>query len=162
MTQTTQVFIALGTNLGDRRANLEAGIEKLGRFVNVTQRSRLYESAPMYVTDQPAFLNMAVGGTTVLAPEDLLSALKDLEEEIGREPTFRNGPRLIDLDILYYDDRLMDTDTLNLPHPRIGERGFVLFPLNDMAPDWQDVRTGRTVAQMVADMGPDDSVVVVE
>ena len=158
--QATEVFVALGTNMGERAENLEIGIERLGEVMTVTGRSRLYQSAPMYVTDQPAFLNMAIRGTTKLSPEEFLDALKRLEHEIGRRPTFRNGPRVIDLDILYYGDTLMDTDRLNIPHPRIGERGFVLEPLRDMAPDWRDVRTGKTIAQMADDYGPEEGLEV--
>lgn len=154
------VFIALGTNIGDREGNLELAIELLARVMTVTGRSRLYQSAPMYVTDQPAFLNMAITGETSRSPDELLAALKDLEEEIGRRPTFRNGPRVIDLDILYYGDRLLDSDRLSVPHIRIAERGFVLYPLNDLNPQWMDVRTGKTIAEMVSDLGPDDGLEV--
>lgn len=160
--EKTDVFIALGTNVGDREANLNLGIDFLGRLMDVTQRSRLYQSAPMYVTDQPAFLNMAVKGRTALSPEELLRGLKDLEEEIGRRPTFRNGPRVIDLDILYYGKERVDGDVLSIPHIRIAERGFVLYPLNDLDPDWLDIRTGKTVAQMVGDLGADDGLEVLE
>ncbi|RED52226.1 2-amino-4-hydroxy-6-hydroxymethyldihydropteridine diphosphokinase [Aestuariispira insulae] len=156
------VFVALGTNMGERAENLETGIERLGELMTVTGRSRLYQSAPMYVTDQPAFLNMAVRGTTALTPEEFLDGLKRLEHEIGRRPTFRNGPRVIDLDILYYGDLLMDTERLNIPHPRIAERGFVLEPLRDLAPEWHDVRMGKTIAQMADDYGPEDGLEVFE
>ena len=160
MTDKTEIFVALGTNMGDREGNLETAIERLGEVMEVTCRSRLYQSAPMYVTDQDAFLNMAVKGETDLTPEALLDALKKLEHEIGRRPTFRNGPRVIDLDILYYGDLLMDTERLNIPHPRIGERGFVLQPLNDMAPDWHDVRTGKTIAKMADEYGEEEGLEV--
>ena len=158
--EKVDVFVALGTNMGDRADNLETGIERLGEVMEVTGRSRLYQSAPMYVTDQPAFLNMAVKGTTTLTPEAFLDALKRLEHEIGRRPTFRNGPRVIDLDILYYGDLLMDTERLNIPHPRIAERGFVLEPLRDLAPDWLDVRTHKTIARMADDYGPEEGLAV--
>lgn len=159
-TDTRDVFIALGSNVGDREANLEDAIERISGVVDVTKRSRLYQSAPMYVTDQPAFLNMALKGRTALSAEELLKALKDLEAEIGRRPTFRNGPRVIDLDILYFGDQRIDTETLSVPHPRIAERGFVLYPLNDIDPQWLDVRTGRTIAEMVQTLGPDGSLEV--
>lgn len=159
-TGKTDVFIALGTNVGDREANLNLAIDALGRLMEVTGKSRLYQSAPMYVTDQPAFLNMAVKGRTSLSADDLLSGLKDLEEEIGRRPTFRNGPRVIDLDILYYGKDRIDTERLSVPHLRIAERGFVLYPLNDLDPQWQDVRSGKTIAEMVQELGPDEGLEV--
>ncbi|WP_259782946.1 2-amino-4-hydroxy-6-hydroxymethyldihydropteridine diphosphokinase [Aestuariispira ectoiniformans] len=159
-TAKTDVFIALGTNVGDREANLNLAIDALGRLMEVTGKSRLYQSAPMYVTDQPAFLNMAVKGRTSLSAEDLLTGLKDLEEEIGRRPTFRNGPRVIDLDILYYGKDRIDTERLSVPHLRIAERGFVLYPLNDLDPQWQDVRSGKTIAEMVQELGPDEGLEV--
>lgn len=159
-TAKTDVFIALGTNVGDREANLNLAIDALGRLMEVTGKSRLYQSAPMYVTDQPAFLNMAVKGRTSLSADDLLTGLKDLEEEIGRRPTFRNGPRVIDLDILYYGKDRIDTERLSVPHLRIAERGFVLYPLNDLDPQWQDVRSGKTIAEMVQELGPDEGLEV--
>ena len=154
------VFIALGTNMGDRETNLEKAVSCLSDMMTVTDRSRLYQSAPMYVTDQAAFLNMAVRGQTDLPPQELLSSLKRLEREIGRRPTFPNGPRVIDLDILYYGDLLLDLEDLAIPHPRIRERSFVLQPLNDMAPCWHDIRTGKTVAAMVEELGSDDGLEV--
>ena len=154
------VFLALGANLGDREAMLERALEGLADAVTLTARSRIYETAPMYVTDQPAFLNMAVRGRTQLAPLPLLRRLKALEQALGRQPGLRNGPRLIDLDILYYGERLLDLPDLSIPHPRLAERAFVLHPLADIAPDWRDPRTGLTVAEMRrrVDAGGQDAV----
>ena len=156
MTQT--VIIALGTNLGDRQANLETAVSALSPEVAVSARSRLYETAPMYVTDQPAFLNMAVAGETDLDPQALLAHLKHLEAELGRTPTFRNGPRMIDLDILYYADQVIDTEDLVVPHPRIAERSFVLWPLRDIAPDLHDPRQSRSVSEMYQALGEVDDI----
>lgn len=145
-----EVLIALGGNQGDRRAALRAAVEALPPAVEVAAQSRVYETAPMYVADQPAFLNMALRGWTALGPQDLLARLKAIEIEIGRVETFRNGPRAIDLDILYYGDQRVTTPNLQIPHPRIAERAFVLVPLADVAADWTDPQTGRTVAAMLA------------
>lgn len=153
------VLLALGTNLGDRKGNLESAIAHLAHVMVVHDRSALYETAPMYVTDQPAFLNMAVGGETVLEPEMLLHTLKEIEEELGRFETFRNGPRLIDVDILFYDDQVIDLPDLVVPHPRLHERAFVLMPLADIAADRIDPRSGRTVGQMLDDVEGKDGVV---
>ncbi|MTI10434.1 2-amino-4-hydroxy-6-hydroxymethyldihydropteridine diphosphokinase [Curvivirga aplysinae] len=143
-----EIYLALGTNLGDKKANLKLAIECLSGFVWDIRSSAFYESAPMYVEDQPSFVNMVVGGQTELTPLDLLDRLKDLEEEIGRRPTFRNGPRVIDLDILYHGDCLMTTERLSIPHISIQEREFVLLPLMDICPDRIDERTGKTVREM--------------
>ncbi len=127
------VFLALGTNLGDRLANLNAALAALPPVVTVLQRSAVYETPPWGVTDQPAFLNMAVKGGTSLAPVALLKALKQLERDLGRVPSVRYGPRLIDIDILFYNDLILETPDLTIPHPRLPERAFVLVPLADVA-----------------------------
>ncbi len=131
---THRVYLALGTNLGDRHANLQAAIEALPPAVQVKQVSSIYETPPWGVTDQPAFLNMTLLGETDLEPLQLLKKLKELEARLGRQPGVRYGPRLIDLDILLYDDRTIDNDGLIIPHPRMHERAFVLVPLAEIAP----------------------------
>lgn len=129
------IYLALGTNLGDRLANLRAAIAALAPQARVLAESRIYETEPWGFSEQPAFLNMAVRAETDLAPADLLAFLKSLETDLGRTPTFRNGPRLIDIDILFYDDLILDIPPLVIPHPRLHERDFVLVPLADIAPD---------------------------
>ena len=129
------VYIALGTNLGERKANLRAAIELMPPIVKVLAKSHIYETPPWGYEDQPAFLNMVVKAETSLEPESLLKYLKQLEVQLGREQNFRWGPRLIDLDILFYDDLVIDTPPLVIPHPRLHERAFVLVPLADVAPD---------------------------
>lgn len=130
------IYLALGTNLGDRLANLRAAIAALAPQVRAEAESRIYETPPWGFLDQPAFLNMAIRAQTDLPPADLLAFLKQLETDLGREPTFRNGPRLIDIDILFYDDLILDTPPLVIPHPRLHERDFVLVPLADIAPNF--------------------------
>lgn len=147
---TVDVVIALGTNIGDRAANLGKALAGLTEFVSDIERSRVYESTPKYVTDQPMFLNMVVRGRTELVAADLLAALKSLETSMGREPGARNGPRLIDMDIVYYGDVVIETPTLTVPHPRLCERAFVLRPLADIDPDRRDPVTGETVRDMLA------------
>lgn len=129
------IYIALGTNLGDRLANLRSAIEALAPDVHITRESTIYETPPWGYTDQPAFLNMVVEAATSLNPRALLAYLKKREGELGRIESFRYGPRQIDLDILFYDDLVLNEDDLQIPHPRLHERAFVLVPLADLAPD---------------------------
>lgn len=130
------VCLALGANIGDRLGTLRRARAALAPYVNVTATSPIYETAPAYATDQPAFLNAALRGETALDPLKLLFTVKELERELGRMPTFRYGPRAIDIDILFYDDLEMHTSELTIPHPLLCERVFVLKPLADVAPDW--------------------------
>ncbi|WP_395682624.1 2-amino-4-hydroxy-6-hydroxymethyldihydropteridine diphosphokinase [Inquilinus sp.] len=153
------VLFALGTNLGDREANLRRAITWLRRETAVDAVSAVYETAPMYDTDQGAFLNMCVAARTDLTPEALLARLKAAEAEIGRLPSRPNGPRLIDLDLLLYGDRAVDRPELAVPHPRMAERGFVLAPAADVAAGWRHPVEGRSVAELLQALGPLSGVV---
>lgn len=147
--ETHDIALALGSNIGDRKAALKAAIAGLSPAVMVVKTSPVYETAAAYVTDQPAFLNLALLGATTLEPLDLLRTLKKLETEIGRAPSFRYGPRLLDIDILFYGKKILNLPELTLPHPRLNEREFVLRPLADIAPDWTYAGNGQTVAEML-------------
>jgi 2-amino-4-hydroxy-6-hydroxymethyldihydropteridine diphosphokinase len=148
------VLFSLGTNLGDREANLRRAIGRLRDIATIDAVSAVYETAPMYVTDQAPFLNMCVAARTVLAPEDLLPRMKQAEAEIGRIPGRRNGPRLIDIDLLLYGDRIVDRPELVVPHPRMAERGFVLAPAADIAADWRHPVDGRSIAALLQALWP--------
>jgi 2-amino-4-hydroxy-6-hydroxymethyldihydropteridine diphosphokinase len=129
------IYLALGSNLGDRRAHIAAAVARLAPAVAVERVSSLYETEPAYVLDQPRFLNAALRGRTALEPAALLTLLKRIERELGRSAGVRYGPRVIDLDILLYGDQALTTEVLTIPHPRMAERPFVLVPLAEIAPD---------------------------
>jgi 2-amino-4-hydroxy-6-hydroxymethyldihydropteridine diphosphokinase len=128
------VYLALGSNVGPRLANLKNAISNLTPQMNVKEKSRVYETQPWGFTDQPPFLNQVIRAETYLEPEALLYHLKRLETALGRVPNFQNGPRLIDIDILFFDDLVLDSPDVQIPHPRLHERAFVLAPLADLAP----------------------------
>jgi 2-amino-4-hydroxy-6-hydroxymethyldihydropteridine diphosphokinase len=146
------VYIALGTNLGDRLTNLRAALRSLPTAVTVIDESPVYETPPWGYEDQPAFLNMVVKAETDLEPEPLLTYLKQIEAELGREQNFRWGPRLIDLDILFYDDLVIDTPPLVIPHPRLHERAFVLVPLADIAPGLKHPVLHKKISDLLAEI----------
>ena len=135
MKQVEPVFIALGTNIGDRAGNLQTAKEALAPRVTVVRESSIYITPPWGYTDQPDFYNQVIEVSTKLEPVALLRYLKAIEKKMGRVTLFRNGPRLIDLDILFYGDRAVDIGDLQIPHPRMAGRAFVLVPLGELAPD---------------------------
>jgi len=124
--------IGLGSNLGDPAANVLAGIDALAETGTVLARSRLYRTKPWGRREQPDFCNAAAIVETALSPHDLLNRLKDLERRLGRTQTERWGPRAIDFDILFYDELHVDEPGLQIPHPRLRERAFVLVPLAEI------------------------------
>jgi 2-amino-4-hydroxy-6-hydroxymethyldihydropteridine diphosphokinase len=154
----TLVYLGLGTNLGDRPANLRAAMAALGTIGTVSACSQVWETAPLYVTDQPSFLNMAVALETGLAPQDLLLRLKAMEDGLGRVASVRYGPRLIDIDILLHGDVVMESDILTLPHPRLFERHFVLAPLDEIAHAVLHPVLKATVGEMLARLPDADDV----
>jgi len=146
-------YLALGTNLGNRLGNLRAALTALASQVRIMAKSRIYETQPWGFTDQPAFLNIAVRIETDLSPAALLTFLKKLEADLGRTPTFRNGPRLIDLDILFYNNLILNPPPLVIPHPRLHERAFVLVPLADVGAEVVHPLFKKSVAELLSETG---------
>jgi 2-amino-4-hydroxy-6-hydroxymethyldihydropteridine diphosphokinase len=143
------VYLALGSNLGNREENLKQAISSLSPQMTVKEKSHVYETPPWGHEDQPRFLNQVLKAQTYLQPEQLLKHIKRLELALGRKGTFRNGPREIDIDLLMYDDLVLNTPILALPHPHMHERGFVLLPMMDIAPDLVHPLTRKSVREML-------------
>ncbi|HBY07784.1 MAG TPA: 2-amino-4-hydroxy-6-hydroxymethyldihydropteridine diphosphokinase [Chloroflexi bacterium] len=142
------IYIALGTNLGDRLANLQSAIRQMPPEVTILAQSPIYQTPPWGYADQPDFLNQVVMAETNLPPQALLDYLKALEVRVGRTPTFRYGPRVVDLDILFYGDLIYAQAGLQIPHPKLHERAFVVIPLYDLNPDFRHPLTGQTIREM--------------
>lgn len=149
--QSTRVAIALGSNLGDREANLAFGLSALPGFITSLKQSRWYDTAPFGVSpDQPRYLNGVVVGETELSARELLVRLLEIENAAGRSRPSLMAPRTLDLDLIFYGDKKIEEPGLAVPHPRFRERLFVLEPLADVAPDWIDPATGRSVRQLLS------------
>ena len=149
-----EVFLGLGSNQGERRAHIEGGLEALEKNgVGIRLRSSLYETEPVGLADQPWFLNLVVKGTTELAPRPLLHLCQAIEKDAGRAGGVRFGPRPLDIDILLYDDQVVCDEDLEIPHPRLHERRFVLVPLVEIAGEAKDPRSGKRFAEILAGLG---------
>ncbi len=152
---THTVYLALGSNMGDRRGNLAAALQQLREMMEISAISSIYETEPVGYLEQARFLNMVCSGKTGLSAQELLRRVKEIEKSLGRQPTFRNGPRPIDIDILFYDDLRIAQDDLTIPHPRMAERAFVLVPLAEIAADKVDPASGRTVQELLESVSQD-------
>lgn len=145
-------YIGIGSNLGEREENCLTAIKLLGDSgLIIKKQSSMYETAPWGVEEQPGFINMAIEIETSLEPERLLQVLKGVEQEIGRQESYRWGPRIIDLDILLYADIIINSPILQIPHPLMHQRGFVLKPMSEIAPDVLHPVIKKTIGKLLAE-----------
>jgi 2-amino-4-hydroxy-6-hydroxymethyldihydropteridine diphosphokinase len=145
----TIAYLSLGSNLGDREANLRAAIARLGELGEVKKVSSFYETEPVELTEQPWFLNCAVELETERTPGELLEGMLAIEQAMGRERIQPKGPRLIDLDILLFDDVTMKSPGLVIPHPAMSERRFVLEPLAEIAPQARHIELKKNISELL-------------
>jgi 2-amino-4-hydroxy-6-hydroxymethyldihydropteridine diphosphokinase len=150
------VYLALGSNMGNRLSNLKAALGNLTPQMGVKIKSSVYQTPPWGFTEQAEFLNQVVMAETYLQPQALLGHLKRLEKALGRVPNFQNGPRLIDIDILFFDDLVLNTPPLVIPHPRLHERAFVLVPLSEIAPDLIHPVLGKPIHKLLDEVDRSD------
>ena len=146
------VWLGLGSNLGDRLAILRSTLHHLALDLQIKSVSSVYESAPMYLVQQPWYLNLVALAQTERSPLEVVGLCKALEKNLGRVPSVRYGPRLIDIDLLAWDQRVIQSTDLVIPHPRLAERLFVLYPLREIAPEWRHPVTGRSIDRMIQDL----------
>ena len=147
---TIKYFLGLGSNIDPRETNLTRACEKLGKLGRIVKRSAIYRTSPWGEPDQPDFYNAVIEFDTTLAAQPLLSAVKQIEKDMGRRPAERWGPRNIDIDILFSPDISINETTLHIPHGELFNREFVLVPMAEIAADLQMKRDGKTVAECLA------------
>lgn len=147
-----KVIFALGTNLGDKSYNIKRAHDLLNTYLKDTNYSSIIQTDPQYEINQDSFLNQVGYGYTQDLPLEVLKKFKQFENEIGRTPTYRFGPREIDIDILFYEDLLFESDILTIPHPRLHERSFVLQPLCELEPQWRCPKSCKTIEQLFQDL----------
>jgi 2-amino-4-hydroxy-6-hydroxymethyldihydropteridine diphosphokinase len=152
------VYLSLGSNLGDRAENLRLALEKLGDLGTVQAVSALYETEPVGLASQPWFLNCAAKFDTEKMPRQLIAGILNLEQAMGRQRKQKDGPRMIDIDILLFGSSVIDTHSLTVPHPRLHERRFVLEPLAEIAPDARHPIFMRTIRELRDALPPGQTV----
>src|SRR6266404_2679813 len=152
------VYLSLGSNVGDREAQLRDAVARLGAAGRVVALSSVYETEPVELTGQPWFLNCAVALETEKSPKELMTAILDIEQEMGRRRVLRKGPRSIDIDILLFGGTIMDSTELTIPHPAMHQRRFVLEPLEEIAPELQHPVLKKTIRELLDALPPGQAV----
>ena len=147
------VYLSIGSNIGDRRGNCKRAVAEIAKIddIEIKASSSLYETAPVGFKEQGPFINMALKVETSIAPVRLLRILKDIEQRMGRADTFRWGPRIIDIDIILYGNEIILEQSLEVPHPRMLERGFVMIPLAEIGGDALHPQEGKRISELVSD-----------
>ena len=148
MSELPTVYLCLGSNLREREKNLAQALTLLSQKANLDKISSIYETEPVGYKEQPFFLNLVCRITTDLNAEEILHLAKDIENKMGRIPGFPNSPRPIDIDILFYENQIIKTQNLTIPHPRLTERAFVLIPLDEIAPELVHPEMGKSIAEL--------------
>jgi 2-amino-4-hydroxy-6-hydroxymethyldihydropteridine diphosphokinase len=155
-----KVYLALGSNIGDSIGCIKSAIKLLGAELQNMQVAHMYISKAVGYTDQPDFYNTAITGETTRTPHELLKFAKDIEQKMGRVHRFRWGPREIDIDLIFYDDQILDTPELTIPHPRFAERDFVLRPLVDIESGKIDPISNTTIDALLAALPGDGQAIL--
>jgi len=157
-----RVFIGIGSNLGDTIGNCKIALDEIENFAEIVRISSLYETEPVGNEDQPNFINSVVEINTDLSPHELLTHLKSIEDKLGRVRGEKWGPRVIDLDIIFYDDLVMKYDDLIIPHPRAHLRRFVLEPICEIAPDFIHPELETSILELLEKLGDSKMVIKLE
>jgi len=154
-----EVYLSLGSNLGDRRANLKKALRLLGECLEIAHVSSVYDTEPVGVGEQPRFLNLVCRVNTDIGPMQLLSLIKGIESSMGRDLSRRNSPRIIDIDIIFYGDTIIESPELIIPHSRMRERAFVLVPFAEIAPEVVHPLSGERIDELASRVEGRDGVV---